>query len=646
MRYKLISAMLVIDIFLVQAISSNSDTDKVKASVPVLLSVSSNGLKTFPRDQGYITEEQNVSGNEVVWNAKVMEGGMQNLCAKSNQEVCAKSNQEGGGVAVNTEVFRDGGQRVFAEGTAIIVTLNDNAVQEIHKDGYVYGLTVNDHASSWAFSGATLEGDTTINDFGKFHLYAGDKEHRSTIENFILKGKETELSVISELDGDGALIKKLSGQGTVSFIPYQAQPRYSHLYIEKLSGELGSLHFRFNTTIAEDRGDYLFIESGDGHHMISVADSGAEITNPLSQHRDLVTDKSAGSHFTLVDLSGVKINAVDGGTYMYTLKQRRDDASKIWYLAAGHFDKPTSSTTPSTDAVLSLAVAPELVFNNELQSLRVGRGILGRNKKNTAFWTYGIKGRDRLATGHTHFRLDQTGIILGVDWLQELMKGDFYIGGFGSYDQARITHARGGVSNMDTYSAGAYATYFDNQGWYLDSVLKYNYYTNNLKAISTNSLGVQGDYNQWAIGTSFEAGYYFNVAPDTWIQPYTQLTGVRVSGKEVKLSNQMVGNVNSSTSLRSEAGLSVGHKFNLNDDAHLMTYITTAWLREYIDRNHTTINNQHKFITDLSRDAGKLGIGLHSLIGDNLSLYAEAQYLKGHKVEQSLQGIVGLRYSF
>ncbi|AQX23039.1 MULTISPECIES: autotransporter outer membrane beta-barrel domain-containing protein [unclassified Bartonella] len=647
MRYKLISAMLVIDISLVQAVSSNSNIDtKVKAPVPVLLSTSSNDLKTFPYGQGYIREEQNVSGSEVVWNAKVMEGGIQNLYAKSNQEE--------GGTAVNTEVFRDGRQRVSAEGTAITVTLNDNAVQEIYKNGYVYGLTVNDRASSWAYAGATLEGDTTINDFGKFLLYAGDKEHRSTIENFILKGKETELFVISARDEDSALIKKLSGQGTVSFIPDQAQPRYSHLYIEKLSGELGSLHFRFNTTIAEDRGDYLFIESGDGHHMISVADSGAEITNPLSQHRDLVTDKSAGSHFTLVDLSGVKINAVDGGTYMYALKQRQDDASKIWYLAADHFDKPnldllptpTPSTTPSTDAVLSLAVAPELVFNNELQSLRVGRGILGRNKKNTAFWTYGIKGRDRLATGHTHFRLDQTGIILGVDWLQELMKGDFYIGGFGSYDQARITHARGGVSNMDTYSAGAYATYFDNQGWYLDSVLKYNYYTNNLKAISTNGLGVQGDYNQWAIGTSFEAGYYFNVAPDTWIQPYTQLTGVRVSGKEVKLSNQMVGNVNSSTSLRSEAGLSVGHKFNLNDDAHLMTYITTAWLREYIDRNHTIINNQHKFITDLSRDAGKLGIGLHSLIGDNLSLYAETQYLKGHKVEQSLQGIVGLRYSF
>ncbi|OPB31843.1 BafA family autotransporter [Bartonella sp. AR 15-3] len=611
----------------------------------------SSAYDTIIYGEGAISGEQHIYEGGVVWNAKVMEGGIQNLYAKDNGE---------GGSAVNTEIFRDGRQRVFAKGTAITVALHDNAVQEIYKGGYVYGLTINDHASSWAYAGAILEGDTTINNSGKFFLYAGDEKNQSTVENFILNGKDTGLFVISARDKDSALIKKLSGkEGIVSFVFDQPQARYSRLHIENLSGELGSLHFRFNTTIAEDRGDYLLIDKGDGNHMISVVDSGAEITNPLSQQRDLVTDKSAGAHFTLADFSGAKINAVDGGTYMYSLKQRKNDSEKIWYLAADHFDKPsppdpdrvpkpipTPPTTPSTDALLSLAVAPELVFNNELQSLRFGRGILGRNKKNTALWTYGIKGRDRLATDHTHFRLDQTGIILGVDWLKELMNGDFYVGGFGSYDQARITHARGGVSSMDAYSVGAYATYFDNQGWYLDSVLKYNYYINNLKTISTNGLGVQGDYNQWAIGSSFEVGYYFDVAPDTWIQPYTQLTGIRVSGQEVKLSNQMIGDMDSSLSLRSEVGVSVGHKFSLNSDTHLMTYITAAWLREYIDSNHTIINQQHEFTTDLSRNAGKLGIGLNSFVGKNLSFYAETHYLKGEKVEQSLQGAVGLRYSF
>nr|WP_244392216.1 BafA family autotransporter [Bartonella clarridgeiae] len=594
--------------------------------------------------------QQNIYEGGVAWNTKVMQGGVQNIY---------QGNKGEGGFAVDTEVFKNGKQRVFAGGTAITVTLHDNAVQEIYPDGYVYDLTINGNASSWVYAGAVLEGDAIVNDSGKFYLYAGSEEHKSTIESFVLNGKDTKLFVVSARDTDSASIKNLSGKGSVHFTFDQIhQARYSQLHVENLSGELGSIHFKFNTNIAENHGDYLLIEKGNGNHMISVVDSGAEIVNPFLRQLDLITDKSAGARFTLVDFSGANIKAVDGGTYMYGLKQRKDNSGQIWYLAADRTDEigslvptptptPTPSTTPSTDAMLSLAVAPELVFNNELQSLRVGRGILGRNKKNNTLWTYGIKGQDRLATDHAHFRLDQTGIILGVDRLKELTNGDFYVGGFGSYDQARIAHARGGVSNIDSYSVGAYATYFDNQGWYLDSVLKYNYYKNNLKTISTNGLDIQGDYNQWAIGTSFEAGYHFEAAQDTWIQPYTQLTGICVEGREIQLSNKMTGDMKRSTTVRSAVGLSVGHKFNLNSDTHhLMTYMTAAWLRGYGDNNRTTINKQHKFTTDLSGDTGKLGIGLNSFFGENLSLYAETYYLKGQKVKQSLQGIVGLRYNF
>ncbi|OLL54934.1 autotransporter, partial [Bartonella henselae] len=126
-------------------------------------------------------------------------------------------------------------------------------------------------------------------------------------------------------------------------------------------------------------------------------------------------------------------------------------------------------TTPSTDAVLSMSVTPALVFHNELQAVRAGRGILDRGKKNTAFWAHAIKSKEHIVADHKDFKLDQTGIVLGVSGVSELMGGEFYIGGFGSYDQARVAHARGGVSGISTYSIGAYATYFDKSGWYLDS---------------------------------------------------------------------------------------------------------------------------------------------------------------------------------
>ncbi|MBB5074302.1 outer membrane autotransporter protein, partial [Bartonella callosciuri] len=99
-------------------------------------------------------------------------------------------------------------------------------------------------------------------------------------------------------------------------------------------------------------------------------------------------------------------------------------------------------------------------------------------------------------------------------------------------------------------------------------------------------------------------------------------------------------------SLRSEVGLSLGYEFGLGVESSSLAYLTAAWLRENKDDNHTTINQQHQFTTDLSGNAGKIGFGLSSLVSDKLKLYARAHYIKGRKSKQSLQGILGVRYSF
>ncbi|QEE11847.1 BafA family autotransporter [Bartonella krasnovii] len=595
--------------------------------------------------------QQKVYDGGKVWNTKVMRGGIQEVGKKSE-------GAKNGGFAFDTEVFAGGKQRILKGGQAIGVTLNESATQEIYTDGSVKSLTMNDETKSWVHAGAILEGKTQVNHSGQLHLYAGNEQHRTTVEDILLNGKETKLySLTDESDGKSSLIRKLSGEGSVIFEFTGSDPYYSQLHVNNLSG---SLHFALNTTIAQNRGDYLFVEKGTGNHTISVADSGVEITDPFSNKRDLITDQSGGAHFTLTDLKGENINALDGGTYMYGLKERKDENGKVWFLSADRLSGPENSTpdptnpfipggtltTPSTDAVLTLSVVPGLIFNNELQIVRNGRKIWNRNRKDIELWTYGIKSRERIATGHTHFKLGQTGLVFGADQLNELRHGELYIGGFGSYDQARVSHARGGRSDLSSYSIGTYATYFDHRGWYMDGVLKYNYYQDNLKAISTNGLAIQSHYNQWAIGGSFEIGCYFEPAQNTWMQPYIKLTGLQVEGKKIKLSNGMTGDLSPLISFRSEVGLTAGHEFFVNSETSLTAYIMAAWLRENINNNHAIINNQHKFITDLSGSAGKLGIGLNSLVNDNLTLYAEAYYLKGHKIKNALQGILGLRYSF
>ncbi|UTO29171.1 BafA family autotransporter [Bartonella harrusi] len=611
----------------------------------------SSAFNTVIYGQDKARGRQEVYDGGSVWDTEVMHGGVQEIAKKAQS---AKN----GGSAFDTKVFGGGEQHVLAGGKAINVVLSETATQEVYTDGYVKKLTMNDEAKSWVHAGATLEGKTLVNHSGHLHLYAGNDQHYTIAEDIVLNGQDTELySITEEFDGKSSFIQKLSGNGSVIFAFTGSDPYYSQLHVNNLSG---SLHFEFNTTLAHNRGDYLFVEKGTGKHTVSVADSGVEITDPFSNKRDLITDQSGGAYFTLTDLSGEEINAIDGGTYMYGLKQRKDENGKVWFLSADRIGGPDPSgpdpegpfapigpsTTPSVDAVLSTAVVSGLIFNNELDIVRTGRGVLDQNRKNTGLWTYAIKSRERVATGHTHFKLEQTGIALGADHLNELTHGDLYVGGFGSYDKARIVHKRGGDSDVSSYSIGTYATYFDNRGWYMDGILKYNYYRDNLKALSTNGLAIQSDYNQSAIGGAFEIGCRFEPAQSTWMQPYIQLTGLQVQGKKIKLTNGMIGNIDPLTSFRSEVGLTAGHEFIFGAETSLTAYIMAAWLRENISNNHTTINNQHKFIMDLSGNAGKLGIGLNSFVNDKLTFYAEAHYLKGHKIKQSLQGLLGVRYTF
>ncbi len=699
--------------------------------------VGSSAYDTTLYSQGDTPGQQNVYDDGMVVGTKVMSGGIQTLAKWFPDD--DNFAEKAGGLAVNTEVFAGDVQRVFAEGTADTVILRAGGIQEVHAGSIVKNLMIEGDAHSWVSAGALLEGEIKIHDLGQLHLDAGDDQHHTTVEDVHLEGENAQLYfVASEFDDKRTQIQKLSGVGQVTFTSTEDDLYYSRLYVDDLSGRL---HFDFNVSLAEGKGDYLFINNGGGSHTIRVADSDIEIVDPTSIELDLIVDQSGGASFTLQSFSGAKIQIADGGTYTYALKQRvgEDGDEKVWYLSAVFIDNfsflnglpcsrrrsarhlsqnqsvspvstltktqehaiklphrrensrnlsqqspasvssivSTSSqsladqmilrpahkeqaspqlsemlsvsqllTTPSTDAVLSMSVAPAMVFHNEMQIVRAGRGILDQSKKNTALWTYAIKTKESIATEHIDFKLDQTGIVLGINGLSEWANRAFYIGGFGSYDHARIVHARGGTSGINSYGIGAYVTYLDYSGWYLDSVLKYNHYQNTLKAVSTNGLGIEGTYTQWAVGASFEAGYRIQTSKNSWLQPYGQFTWLQVEGKEIKLSNDMIGNMRPFTSLRSEVGLSLGYEFGSRMASSSQAYITAAWLRENKDDNQTLINEQHPFSTDLSGNASKLGIGLSSFVSEKLKLYGEAHYVKGRKTKQSLQGIIGVRYSF
>ncbi|EYS92206.1 hypothetical protein X471_00502 [Bartonella bacilliformis str. Heidi Mejia] len=635
--------------------------------------------------------EQNVYGGGIAWGTKVMRGGIQSIFSS--------------GFASGTEVFSGGEQHILAKGRAGSVTLHDGAKQIVYAGGAVNGLTISDKARSWVNIGATLEGKIDVKSGGNLYFYGNNDKSRIIGEKVKINNENDEVDTLKLFSvdvqrGSGGFpinIEDLGGSGKVHLPLNDYNGHYPQLLIGKLSG---NLHFILKLGPLGHNGNLLRIQNDSrGNHKVSIVDTGVESANSstLTSRLNLIDDAVGGAQFALANLSGNSIESVDLGTYKYILRrdeksQETDDEKdkRTWYLAldtenskkstslrksrkrrvfdsdyeeddseyggytADEISLPSSlenmqaanfSTTPSTDAILSMAVASGLIFYNELDALRTGRGIIDRTKKNTALWTALFKDKERLSTGHTHFNLGQTGIVLGADLLKELINGDLFIGGFSGYDQARITHKAGGVSGINTYSVGIYATYFDHNGWYLDGIVKYNSYQSDLKAVSTNGLAIQGNYRQSALGTSFETGYRFETGYNSWVQPYSQFSWVRVAGKEIELSNGMRGDINASTSFRTEVGVSLGHDFNVGDSA-FVSYLTASWLREYIDDNHTTINKKYKFITDLSGNTGKFGLGLKGLVSDNLTLYVEANYLKGSKRKGSVNSLIGLRYNF
>ncbi|KNC89769.1 autotransporter outer membrane beta-barrel domain-containing protein [Trabulsiella odontotermitis] len=618
-------------------------------------------------------------------NSTINNGGVQYLFISGSDSSAVA------GVANNTVLNGTGVQIVQQGGKASLVTLNDNATQTVYADSstdnvilndsavqvlydqaVALNVTLNNNSKSWLASGATIEGVTQINDNGQLQL-SSSADGGSTGRDIVLNGPgATLLALAGSSDSDFATVGTLEGDGNVKFstVSDSGSVSYSRLNVDTLSG---GLHFYFNTSLEDGRGNYLHIVHGSGNHYVTAMDSGAEITAPGQRSLDIITDASGDSRFSLSSLTGTNINAVDAGTYMYSLYNRDDSEGKIWYLAAEKENetppavppsKPNDETpavpepnppgpsvnqprtTPGTDAVLSMAVAPLLMFKNEFENLRFRQGISEKTGRDSGVWVRFTGGESEIDSRHTDFRLEQSGLELGIDHIVTSGNSKTRFGLFSGYDRGNVKHARGGVSTIDSLSIGVQATWFHHDGWYVDGVLKYNSFDNSLSAISTNGSGISGDYDQDAWGTMVELGKSIRFANDAWAEPYMKFSAIRVEAQDVKLNNGMKGNIDAQNSVASELGVNVGRTFMMNKNATISPYFKAAWEHEYIDNNSTLINNRNAFTSDLSGDMGKIGLGVNTSFNKELTVFAEIDYAKGNRQENPAQANLGVRYSF
>ena len=531
--------------------------------------------------------------------------------------------QEGGNTRFSGLLSQDGGIALQSGGAMTMDALQANA-----------NVTTQSGTTLTLDNGTILTGNVAGDSTG-----AGD---------MAIKGAS-----VWHLDGDSTVGALTLDNGTVDFRP-SVTTRLTPAF-QAVSLTLGSLSgsgmFRMNTDIASHTGDMLNVTgNASGNFVLDIKNTGRE---PVSAGAPLQVVQTGGGD-AVFTLNGGK---VDAGTWEYTLNKENTN----WYLEAdlppvtpepGNPDAGTSSTpdrrtSKSADAVLGMATAPVYVFNSELQNLRFRHGDFMQNTRSPG----GVWGRytgsdSRISGGASSgYSLTQNGFETGGDKVFDLGESRLAVGAFVSYTDNSISHNRGGDSTIGSTGGGLYATWSDNDGYYVDGVLKYNRFSNELRTRMSDGTAVKGDYSQNGFGGSLEAGMTFSLNDNTWAQPYVRTTAFRADTKDISLNNGMKASIGTSKSLQAETGVNLGMNLDIAGKT-VKPYLKAAINHEFSDNNKVRINDSYDFRNDISGTTGKYGLGASAQLTPNAGVWAEANYQKGVNIESPVTGSVGFRINF
>ncbi|HEI6739709.1 TPA: autotransporter outer membrane beta-barrel domain-containing protein [Yersinia enterocolitica] len=565
-----------------------------------------------------IKDDGKLSGNTVTNNGHLYFLNNSAATYTGNLTGTGDLKQEGGHLTLSGNLSQDGGITIQSSGAMTMDNLQAMA-NVITQQGASLSLT----------NGSTLTG-----------RIAGDNTG---------SGDVTVKNSVWQLAGDSTVGALAMDKGTINFHPSQTT-RLTPAF-QPLSLTVGSLSgngtFLMNTDIASHTGDMLNVTgNATGNFVLDIKNTGQE---PVSAGTPLQVVHTGGGDagFTL---NGGK---VDAGTWEYYLNKENTD----WYLTPDTTQPVNPGTgnpdtgnlecrpTKSTYAVLGMATAPAYVFNSELQSLRFRHGDVTANTRSPGGVWGRYMGTDNRIGGASGYTLTQSGMETGGDKVFELGDNQLAVGAFVSYSDNGVSHNRGGSSTVGSTGGGLYATWFDNDGYYVDGVIKLNRFSNELRTWMSDGTAVKGDYSQNGFGGSLEAGKAFSLNENTWVQPYVRTTAFRGEAKNISLNNGMTARLGATKSIQGEAGVSLGMNLDVAGTT-VKPYLTAAVSHEFSDNNKVRINNRYDFTNDISGSTGKYGAGVSAQLTPHAGVWAEANYQKGDNMESPVTGSVGFRINF
>ncbi|MDZ4020172.1 autotransporter outer membrane beta-barrel domain-containing protein [Pseudomonas sichuanensis] len=396
----------------------------------------------------------------------------------------------------------------------------------------------------------------------------------------------------------------------------------------------GAGTFVLGTDLAQVTGDLVNIEGqAQGTHGLLIANTGAEPAAGSAPLR-VVHTQGGDAQFSVLSSNG----RVDVGTFSYGLEQRDTD----WYLVQG--DTPVISS--STQTAIALFSAAPTVWYGELSTLRSRMGELRSGYGQGGFWARSYGNKYRVAAAdQVHYAQNQQGVSFGVDTPLPSQGGLWLLGVMAGYSDSQLDMRLGSNGRVASYYLGVYSTWLADNGYYVDAVLKANRFDNKADVRMSDGAKAKGDYNNYGLGGSVEAGRHFKLDDGWFIEPYVQLSALWVNGEHYDLDNGMRASSDRADSLLGKVGAQAGRTIPLQAGGFVQPYVKAAAVREFARNNDVQIN-QTSFHDDLSGERLELGAGLAAQVSARLQLHADIDYGNGKNIEQPWGVNLGLHYAW
>lgn len=457
-----------------------------------------------------------------------------------------------------------------------------------------------------------------------------------------------------------SIVTELNNNGTVDFMP-STDGTYKTLAVTgNMANDPGNTGtFRMNVSLAQMQNDLITVDgNASGSYQIMI-------------RRDQVNDLTDAQSFALklVDVNGTNNGEATGQTEFHgstDVRMRRANVQagdlngnnqEDWFLVYDMANDPGNNNNLSNTGRGILGMSEiSLLWFTQMDSLVKRMGELRMNQPLSDKWvdnfwvrSYGAQYNVDSDVIGSRYKDYIYGADIGVDHGWQLNSlNRLYAGVFAGYGGARKDFNLPGTrGDIDSFYFGAYGTWINDRGYYVDMVVKAQHLYNDFKTLDDSYNRTSGDYNQWAFGASIEAGRMITFKDNWYVEPQAQASWFHSEGVGyyTEGANSFKTHVAGGDSLNFRYGANAGRIYSLGDNGQLQPYVKVHGVHQFSRGGHVRTDDG-QWRARMEGSSVRAGAGVIWQINDRNQVHFDYEAAFGEKYTMPWGVNMGYRYQF